>query len=151
MVYSAVEVSSHTPSLTHSLTYSLPYLLTHSLPYSLPYSLVSTHVGDTKTPLLCTTLGNIVNILLDPFLIFGCGMGVAGAGLANALANWVAAMPLLYLLNKSIPFIAVRRENKLSLLSAVESYYKAGAHSLTYSLTHSLTHSLKVVSCCCGL
>ena len=31
--------------------------------------------GDTITPLYCTSLGTIVNILLDPFLIFNCGMG----------------------------------------------------------------------------
>ena len=34
--------------------------------------------GDTKTPLYCTTFGNLVNILLDPILIFGCNMGAAG-------------------------------------------------------------------------
>ena len=34
--------------------------------------------GDTKTPLYCTTFGNLVNILLDPILIFGCHMGAAG-------------------------------------------------------------------------
>ena len=31
--------------------------------------------GDTITPLYCTALGTVVNILLDPFLIFNCGMG----------------------------------------------------------------------------
>ena len=29
--------------------------------------------GDTKTPLYCTTLGNLVNIILDPILIFKFG------------------------------------------------------------------------------
>ena len=56
--------------------------------------------GDTKTPLYCTTLGNLVNILLDPLLIFHAGMGCAGAGAATSIAQWVAAGPLLYLQGK---------------------------------------------------
>ena len=60
--------------------------------------------GDTTTPLFCTALGNLVNIVLDPILIFKFGLGCAGAGAATSISQWVAAIPLLYLLNKSIPF-----------------------------------------------
>lgn len=81
--------------------------------------------GDTKTPLFCTTLGNLVNILLDPILIFNCGMGCAGAGAATAVSQWVTAIPLLYLLNKSIPFRWEGRE-KGFLKDAIVSYFRAG-------------------------
>ena len=60
--------------------------------------------GDTKTPLYCTTLGNLVNIVLDPILIFKCGMGCAGAGAATSISQWVAAAPLLYMLYKKTGF-----------------------------------------------
>ena len=39
---------------------------------------------DIMTPLRIAVISNIVNVLLDPFLIFHMGMGVAGA----AAATW---------------------------------------------------------------
>ena len=86
--------------------------------------------GDTKTPLYCTSAGNLVNILLDPILIFNCNMGCAGAGLATAISQWITIMPMMYFLNKKIPFITLiteRDENTQGFLhSALQSYYKAG-------------------------
>jgi putative MATE family efflux protein len=81
--------------------------------------------GDTKTPLYCTTIGNLVNILLDPILIFNCGMGCAGAGAATAVSQWITAIPLLYLLNKSVPFNIFGRE-KGFFKNAISAYSKAG-------------------------
>ena len=81
--------------------------------------------GDTKTPLYCTTLGNLVNIVLDPILIFTCGMGCAGAGAATAISQWVTAIPLMYLLQKSIPF-SFLGQNKGFFEAALSSYVKAG-------------------------
>jgi putative MATE family efflux protein len=59
--------------------------------------------GDTRTPLYWTVLGNIINIVLDPILIFGCSMGCAGAGAATAISQWITALPLLYFLHQMIP------------------------------------------------
>lgn len=104
--------------------------------------------GDTKTPLYCTTLGNLVNIVLDPILIFNCGMGCAGAGAATAVSQWVTAVPLLYMLNRNIPFsVLVKREN---LSNAANAYFKAGglifmrtvAKILAYAVTASAAANL---------
>ena len=81
--------------------------------------------GDTRTPLYCTIVGNLINIVLDPILIFGCGMGCAGAGAATAVSQWAAALPLLYLLNKSIPFNLFGRE-KGFFRQAIQAYATAG-------------------------
>jgi len=81
--------------------------------------------GDTQTPLYCTVLGNIVNIVLDPILIFSCNMGCAGAGAATAVSQWVTAVPLLYLLNKTVP-IKVFGRSKEFYKEAFESYLRAG-------------------------
>lgn len=51
--------------------------------------------GDTKTPLYCTAIGNLINILLDPVLIFGLKMGCAGAGCATAVSQWCTIFPLV--------------------------------------------------------
>ena len=81
--------------------------------------------GDTKTPLYCTVAGNLVNVILDPILIFNCGMGCAGAGAATAISQWVTAIPLLYMLNKTVKFNIFGRE-KGFFKSAIAAYSKAG-------------------------
>ena len=82
--------------------------------------------GDTKTPLYCTTLGNLVNIVLDPILIFHCGMGCAGAGAATSISQWVAAGPLLYLLKKKTGF-SLRGQKEGFFRDSIRSYVKAGS------------------------
>lgn len=52
--------------------------------------------GDMKTPMIAQIVGAIVNILLDPLLIFGLlgfpKMGIAGAGVATVVGQIVAAI-----------------------------------------------------------
>lgn len=81
--------------------------------------------GDSTTPLFCTLFGNIINIALDPILIFSCNMGCAGAGAATAIAQWISVVPLLYLLNKSVP-IKIFSRSPAFFRDALRSYLKAG-------------------------
>ena len=53
---------------------------------------------DTKTPLVVTLGLNVVNLVLDPLLIFGLGMGLAGAAIATTIAQWTGALWFLDLL-----------------------------------------------------
>lgn len=56
-------------------------------------------VGDTRTPLAAMVVANVVNVILNYGLIFGHGglprLGVAGSGVATAIAEWVYAAWLL--------------------------------------------------------
>lgn len=58
--------------------------------------------GDTLFPAIIMTLTAVINICLDPFLIFGWGpfprMGLAGAALTLVIANSLACMTSLYCL-----------------------------------------------------
>ncbi|MEN8233551.1 MAG: MATE family efflux transporter [Actinomycetota bacterium] len=47
---------------------------------------------DTRTPLLVTLGLNVVNLVLDPLLIFGLGWGIAGAAWATVVAQWFGAV-----------------------------------------------------------
>ena len=47
-------------------------------------------LGDTVTPLRATVAANVVNLALDPLLVFGAGLGVAGAALATVVGQGVA-------------------------------------------------------------
>ncbi len=53
---------------------------------------------DTKTPLYVAIGLNVVNIVLDPILIFGFDLGVAGAAWATVVAQSVAAVWFLVLM-----------------------------------------------------
>lgn len=53
---------------------------------------------DTRTPLWLTLGLNVVNLVLDPVLIFGLGWGVAGAAWATTIAQWVGAIGFLALI-----------------------------------------------------
>lgn len=52
---------------------------------------------DTATPMRLTLGMNLVNLILDPLLIFGLGWGLAGAAWATVLAQWSGAAAFLFL------------------------------------------------------
>jgi putative MATE family efflux protein len=64
---------------------------------------------DTKTPLLVAVSANVLNLVLDPILIFGLGWGITGAAWATVIAQWVAAAWFVVLL--------VRRADALGITS----------------------------------
>lgn len=56
--------------------------------------------GNANMALLGTISGAVLNMALDPLLIFGCGMGVAGAGLATAISQATGFLILLSVCGK---------------------------------------------------
>jgi putative MATE family efflux protein len=55
-------------------------------------------VHDTRTPFLVTIGLSILNLVLDPLLIFGAGWGIAGAAVATAIAQWAGSLVFLWLM-----------------------------------------------------
>ena len=58
--------------------------------------------GDTVTPMYVIGFSNLLNIVLDPILIFGIGpfpkMGIVGAAVATVFSRFVASLISLYIL-----------------------------------------------------
>lgn len=91
------------------LEYALPYFNVVSVPcifLSLSLTLSSSlrGAGDTKTPMIATTISNVVNIVLNYILMFGIfnfkGLGILGAGLATTIARIVSVLILIYAITK---------------------------------------------------
>lgn len=53
---------------------------------------------DTRTPMYITIGLNLVNLVLDPLLIFGLGWGLTGAAIATVIAQWMGALAFMILL-----------------------------------------------------
>lgn len=84
--------------LPHACAYAVPILLAAPLMMS---SLVMNNIlryeGKANLAMVGLVTGGILNILLDPVLIFGFGMGTAGAGVATALSQGVSFCILLFM------------------------------------------------------
>ncbi|GJP72860.1 hypothetical protein CLOP_g3625 [Closterium sp. NIES-67] len=66
---------------------------------------------DTRTPLIAQVGGNVVNIALDPVLMFACGLGVNGAAVATVTAQYGIAAFMLWQLSQRVVLIPPRLSN----------------------------------------
>lgn len=68
---------------------------------------------DFSTPLKVSLFANLVNVVLDPILMYTMGLGVTGAALATAFSDFVSCAFFVFLL---------RRRGFLSKLSKIPSF-----------------------------
>ncbi len=70
--------------------------------------------GCSRTAMVSTLIGAILNIALDPLFIFGFGMGIQGAALATVISQFVSAVWVLRFLTRKERSMGIRKE-KLKL------------------------------------
>ena len=66
--------------------------------------------GFAKISMLTTVIGAVINIILDPILIFGLGWGVRGAAVATVLSQAVGACWILKFLTGPKTILKLRKE-----------------------------------------
>ena len=79
---------------------------------------------DTRTPLLVTTSAAILNVPVSAFLIFGCSLGVAGAGVGTAICQFFMAIWLWIVVVKKL------RAQEVSARPDLQLIFHSGMHGL---------------------
>jgi putative MATE family efflux protein len=102
--------------------------------------------GDTVKPMIIMASGTVVNIILDPFLIFGIGpfpeMGVAGAAWATVIAQACAAgIGLYYFFARKTSF-HIRLAHLRPDWSIIKDIYRVGAPTAVMQLAESFVFLL---------
>ena len=69
-----------------------------------------TNQGFAKTSMLATCIGALLNLALDPILIYGFQLGVEGAALATVFSQGVSALWVLKFLTGKKGFIHIRKK-----------------------------------------
>ena len=86
--------------------------------------------GDNVTPMQVTFITVILNLILDPFLIFGWWifprMGVQGAALATIISEGIAAIIGLYMLFKGFKGIKITLKNMIPDFTWFKKIFKIG-------------------------
>lgn len=64
------------------------------------FTSLMTAIGNSHHPFIATTIGLVLNIILDPLFIFGLNMGVMGAAIATVIAQAIVFMCMIYYAKK---------------------------------------------------
>jgi MATE family, multidrug efflux pump len=96
--------------------------------------------GDTFTPGMLMLTSAVINIILDPLLIFGIGpfpaMGIKGAALATVIARSVGLLIILIILIKREKLLTVHLGKLKEILATWKQvFYIAGPASLAMLIT----------------
>lgn len=94
--------------------------------------------GFGKIGMLTVLLGAILNILLDPLLIFVFDMGVRGAAIATVLSQFASAFWVLYVLLGKDQGMQLKVENLRLKLVHVKAILTLGMSGFVMAITNSL-------------
>ena len=84
------------------------------IPVTFLYNILSGFIrslGDSKTPVVFLIISSLLNIALDIFMIVVLGMGVAGAGWATVISQFVSAVLCLVFIKKRFELLHISRDD----------------------------------------
>lgn len=94
--------------------------------------------GFAKTGMMTVMIGAVINIVLDPILIFGFGMGVKGAALATITAQFVSAIWVLFFLLGKKSVLKIRKNYIVPNLKVIGPVLLLGISPFIMQATESL-------------
>lgn len=100
----------------NTIGYALEYMRIYALgtlfvQFTLGLNAFITAQGFSRESMLTVTIGAVINIALDPLLIFTFGMGVSGAALATIISQCASMIWILRFLTGKRTTLRIRREN----------------------------------------
>ena len=110
-----------------------------SLVYAIQFLMIAigvgTAVGDTVLSMVSLIIGAVVNIILDPIMIFGLlgcpAMGIRGAAIATVIGQLIGAAAALWFNRVKNPVIHVRLKGYRFLWQDVADIYRVGLPTMT--------------------
>ncbi len=126
---------------------TLPYALSYTRIYVLGSVFVLivlgmnpfiTTQGFSKFSMLTTVIGAVCNIILDPILIFGLNMGVAGAAVATVISQGISAVWVVRFLCGKRTRLHLRLPNLRPRAKVILPCLALGVSSFVMSATESL-------------
>ena len=94
--------------------------------------------GFGKTGMLTVLLGAVFNIILDPVLIFGLGMGVRGAAVATVISQGASALLVFRFLTGKKALLRLKRRSVRLRGSLVKEITLLGTSGFVMSVTNGL-------------
>ena len=99
--------------------------------------------GDAFRPMIFMIIASVVNIILDPFLIFGIGpfpeMGVRGAALATVISQGLGAgLSFIYIVFTRGSAYSLKLHHLQPNWPIIKDIYRVGLPSVVMSITQSL-------------
>lgn len=94
--------------------------------------------GFAKTSMLTVIIGAITNIILDPILIFGFGMGVKGAAWATIISQAISAVWVIRFLRGKTTLLTIRKEHTKIDLKILMPCIALGLSPFIMQLTESI-------------
>ena len=103
----------------NTIPYALAYMNIYALgtifvQLTLGMNAFITAQGFARVSMKTVLIGAICNIVLDPILIFGLGMGVKGAALATVISQGISCVWVLSFLTGSKTVLKIKKENFLT-------------------------------------
>ena len=110
-----------------------------SLVYAIQFLMIAigvgTAVGDTVLSMVSLIIGAVVNIILDPIMIFGLlgcpAMGIRGAAIATVIGQLIGAAVALWFNRVKNPVIHVQLKGYRFLWQDVADIYRVGLPTMT--------------------
>lgn len=126
--------------LPHAIDYSTYiFLAAPAMAVSCVLNNILRYEGKASLAMIGLTTGGILNIILDPIFIFGFKLGIAGAGLATAISQYIsfAILASVFLLEKteskiSFKYLAFEFETLLNVVvTGLPSLARQGLNSVS--------------------
>lgn len=97
-------------TISYAVDYMRIYCLgTIFIQLSLGLNAFITTQGFSKTSMMCVTIGAVINVILDPIMIYVCNLGIKGAALATIIAQAVSCIFIIRFLVSGKTAIKLRK------------------------------------------